>query len=356
MVGIEANFASHPRAARETVRAYSQLTDGIVTAIFDIATQVLHPLPSPTESERLAVLAVGGYGRAEMAPSSDVDLLFLTPWKLTPWAESVIESRLYMMWDLKLKVGHSSRTVAECVRLGREDYTIRTALLEHRYIGGYAPLAQTLRETLWNELFSNTAPEFIEAKLNERAERHKRQGGQRYVLEPNVKEAKGGLRDLQTLYWIGKYLLRVSSSAGLVDAGLLTRDEYDVFERAENFLWAARCHLHYITGRAQDQLAFDLQVEVAARMGYRDSAGRRAVEHFMQDYFRHATRVGELTRIFLTELEARHAKPEANLFGIFRRKKRVKAGYVLVQGANRYTDTGAALLADPDVRRSFLGG
>ena len=329
---LAAAFAERPHDARALIRAQAHLTDILVATAFDIARNHLHPLSNPTEAERMAVLSVGGFGRAEMAPHSDVDLLFLTPWKITPWAESVIESMLYMLWDLRLKVGHSSRTVKDCIRLGRDDITIRTALLEHRFIAGYEPLATELGDRLWGELFRNTGPEFIDAKLAERAERHKRQGGQRYVLEPNVKEGKGGLRDLQTLYWIGKYLHRVPSPEGLVQAGLLTRDEYDTFTRAEDFLWAARCHLHYITGRAMDQLTFDLQVEVAARMGYTDRAGRRAVEHFMQDYFRHATRVGDLTRVFLTELEARHAKPEASLFGIFKRTKRVKPGYKLVQG------------------------
>ena len=329
---LAAAFAAQPRRARPLVLAQSYLTDGLVTTALAVAL-AQHPLPNPTEAERIAVLAVGGSGRAEMAPHSDVDLLFLTPWKITPWAESVIESMLYILWDLKLKVGHSSRTVKDCLRLGREDITIRTALLEHRFLAGHAPLATELADRLWGELFRNSGAEFIEAKLAERAERHKRQGGQRYVLEPNVKEGKGGLRDLQTLYWIGKYLHRVSASSGLVQAGLLTRDEYDLFARAEEFLWAVRCHLHYITGRAQDQLAFDLQVEVARRMGYSDSGGRRAVEHFMQDYFRHATRVGELTRVFLTQLEARHAKPEASLMGLFRRQSRkVRPGFTLVQG------------------------
>jgi [protein-PII] uridylyltransferase len=267
-----------------------------------------------------------------MAPHSDVDLLFLTPWKITPWAESVIESMLYMLWDLRLKVGHASRTVKDCLRLGREDITIRTALLEFRFVAGHAPLAEDLGERLWNDLFRNTGPQFIEAKLAERAERHRRQGGQRYVLEPNVKEGKGGLRDLQTLYWIGKYLHRVPSPEGLVAAGLFTQEEFETFARAETFLWAVRCHMHHVTKRATDQLTFDLQVLVAERMGYVDAGGRRAVEHFMQDYFRHATRVGELTRIFLTELEARHAKPEASIKGLFRRKKRVRPGLKLVQG------------------------
>lgn len=325
-------FAARPMEARALTRAQSHLTDGLVSVAFDLARNHFHPAHNPTESERLTVLAVGGYGRAEMAPHSDVDLLFLTPWKITPWAESVIESMLYMLWDLKLKVGHSSRTVRDCLRLARDDITIRTALLEHRHVTGDAALARELDDALWSDLFRNSGPEFIEAKLAERAERHKRQGGQRYVLEPNIKEGKGGLRDLQTLYWIGKYLHRVPDAAGLVAAGLLTQEEYATFNRAENFLWAVRSHLHYIGKRAVDQLTFDMQVEVAARMGYADSGGRRAVEVFMQDYFRHATRVGELTRVFLTQLEARHAKPEAAIIGLFRRRKKVRAGFKLVQG------------------------
>ncbi len=349
---FEAAFRRTPRQARALITAQAALTDVLVEVTLAAAMH-LHPLANPTEAERIAVLGVGGYGRAEMAPQSDVDLLFLTPWKVTPWAESVIETMLYMLWDLKLKVGHSSRTVKDCLRLGREDITIRTALLEHRFICGHRTLAEDLDARLWGDLFRNSGPEFIEAKLAERAERHKRQGGQRYVLEPNVKEGKGGLRDLQTLYWIGKYLNRVPSAEGLVGAGLLSREEFDSFARAEDFLWAVRCHLHYITGRPTDTLTFDLQVEVASRMGYRDTAGRRAVEHFMQDYFRLATRVGELTRIFLTELEARHAKREASLFGIFKMTKRVKKGYKLVQGRIDVTDPKAFLADKLNLLRVF---
>ena len=341
---LEARFATAPLDALAQIRAQADLTDALVRAAFDIA-KLLHPLPNPTASERIAVLAVGGFGRAEMAPHSDVDLLLLFPYKITPWAEALVESLLYILWDLKLKVGHSSRTVKDCLRLGREDITIRTALLEHRFIIGDRAMAMELDDRLWSDLFLNTGRDFIAAKLAERAERHKRQGGQRYVLEPNVKEAKGGLRDLQTLYWIGKYLHRVSSSDGLVGAGLLTAEEYGIFSRAENFLWAARCHMHYITRRATDQLTFDLQVEVAERMGYVDTAGRRAVERFMQDYFRHATRVGELTRVFLTELEARHAKPEPRLTGFFSRR-RIRPGYTVVQGRIDAADP-ALFLAKP---------
>ncbi|SIS68174.1 [protein-PII] uridylyltransferase [Phaeovulum vinaykumarii] len=336
----------HPRKGLATVQTQARLTDAVVRTAHALATQVLHPLPNPTDGERLALLAVGGYGRAEMAPHSDVDLLFLTPWKITPWAESVIESMLYMLWDLRLKVGHASRTVKDCIRLGREDYTIRTALLEHRLICGHAPLEEELRERLRADLFHGTESEFIEAKLDERAARHRRQGGQRYVLEPNIKEGKGGLRDLQTLYWIAKYLHGVDSVRQLVDLGMFTAREYDTFLQAEDFLWAVRCHLHLIAGRASDQLTFDAQVEVARRMGYEDREGRRGVEIFMQRYFRHATRVGELTRIFLTGLEARHVKRAPMLQRIFRRRRKVKAGFVSENNRLNVVDA-KAFLADP---------
>ena len=329
---IEADFLTHPRAARATVRAYAALTDAVIEAAYRIASKVLHPNPNPSTAEHMSLLAVGGYGRAEMAPYSDVDLLFLTPWKITGWAESVIESMLYILWDLKLKVGHACRTVKDCLRLGKEDYTIRTALLESRYITGHEALAEELRKKLRKELFKGTGAAFIEAKLAERSDRHLRQGGQRYVLEPNVKEAKGGLRDLQTLYWIGKYIHGVGRAAELVSKGLFSQEEYETFAAAEDFLWAIRCHLHLVSGRANDMLTFDMQVEVAARMGYADTRGRRAVEVFMQSYFLQATQVGELTRVFLTALEARHAKHEARLIGLLRRRRKVKAGYRIDNG------------------------
>ena len=337
-LGIEEAFSATPLSARRVTRAYTVLTDGLVRQVLRVAVEKLHPNPNPTEGQRMAVMAVGGYGRGEMAPHSDVDLLFLTPWKVTGWVESVIESSLYMLWDLRLKVGHSSRTIKECLRLGREDFTIRTALLEMRFLTGNEALGEELDAALRKDLFAGTVSEFIEAKLEERADRHKKQGGQRYMLEPNVKEGKGGLRDLQTLYWIAKYQHGVARAVELVGLDVFSREEFDTFDAAERFLWSVRCHLHIIGGRAQDVLSFDMQVQVAERMGYADHGGRRAVEHFMQDYFRHATRVGELTRIFLTALEASHIKSEPAILGFLRgrsRRKKVKQGYAVKQ--NRLT-------------------
>ncbi|MDD9716992.1 [protein-PII] uridylyltransferase [Dinoroseobacter sp. PD6] len=339
---IRAGLDAAPFSARETVRAYAYLTDGLVTTALHVAQTHLHPLPTPTDGERLSVLAVGGYGRGEMALHSDVDLLFLTPYKITPWAESVIETTLYMLWDLKLKVGHASRTVRDCLRLARDDYTIRTALLENRLLYGDAELAAKLRKRLKSELFQGTSQDYIEAKLEEREQRHTRQGGQRFMLEPNVKEGKGGLRDLQSLYWIAKYVHGVETVQELENLGVFTHEERVLFDTAETFLWAVRCHLHIVSGRATDQLTFDMQVEVADRLGFADRDGRRGVEHFMQLYFRHATSVGDLTRIFLTALEASHAKREPRLIGMIKRsrRKKVKEAYEVRQ--NRLA------IADPE--------
>ena len=349
---IAEGFAAKPFAARDLTRSYTFLTDGLVTTALYVASGILHPLATPTRGERIAVMAVGGYGRGEMAPASDVDLLFITPYKITAWAESVIESMLYILWDLRLKVGHASRTIKDCIRLGGEDYTIRTAMLEHRFLAGHQPLAEELEKRLKTELFSQDPREFIEAKLGERDARHLKQG-QRYMVEPNVKEGKGGLRDLQSLYWIAKYLYQVKEAAELVPLGLFRPEELELFSKAETFIWAVRSHLHLATGRATEQLTFDLQVEVASRMGYEDRAGRRAVEVFMQDYFRHATRVGDLTRIFLTKLEASQQKGAPLLERIFRRRRRIKPGYKVVHNRLDVIDPEAFLQDRVNLLRLF---
>ncbi|MEM8776647.1 MAG: [protein-PII] uridylyltransferase [Pseudomonadota bacterium] len=349
---IAEQLKQHPIQAHSAIRTYTWLTDCVVTTALEVACLHLHPASNPTDAERISVLAVGGYGRGEMAPYSDVDLLFLTPYKITPWAENVIESTLYILWDLKLKVGHASRTVRECLRLAGEDFTIRTALLENRFLYGDGALGEKLKSRLQKELFEGTERQFIEAKLEERDKRHEKQGA-RYMVEPNVKEGKGGLRDLQSLFWIAKYIYRVNSAKDLLALGLFRDDEFDLFAKAENFLWATRCHLHLAVGRASEQLSFDMQVEVANRMGYKDKSGRRAVEIFMQDYFRHATIVGDLTRIFLTKLEASHVKSEPLLHRLFARKPKLKPGYKEVHGRIAVTSEKAFLKDQLNLLRLF---
>ncbi|NNK16838.1 MAG: [protein-PII] uridylyltransferase, partial [Sulfitobacter sp.] len=349
---IARSFAEAPFDARGMTRAYSYLTDQLVCTTLDFATSVLHRNPNPTEGEKLCVIGVGGYGRGEMAPFSDVDLLFLIPYKATAWSESVIESMLYMLWDLKLKVGHSTRTIKDCIRLGGEDFTIQTALLEHRHICGDAGLEAKLRKALAKDLFSGNGREFIEAKLEERDRRHEKQG-ERYVVEPNVKEAKGGLRDLHSLFWIAKFIYKVDAISELVEKGIFRPEEYETFRAAEDFLWAVRGHLHLLTNRATEQLTFDMQVQVADALGYADRGGRRGVEIFMQDFFLHATAVGDLTRIFLTSLEAIHVKAEPLLERIFRRRPKIKAGYEVVHNRIAIVDNKAFLSDKLNLLRLF---
>lgn len=350
-----------PLCGPQAAVAYSRLTDGLVRTAMDAAARWLHPNPTPTQGERIAVLAVGGFGRAEMAPFSDVDLLFLTPYKQTAWGESLIEAVLYVLWDLKMKVGQSVRTVDQCLLLGREDMTIRTSLLERRLIWGDPGLSAELDARIWSELFRDTGPEFVEAKLAEREARHERNGGSRYLVEPNVKESKGGLRDLQALYWIEKYLYGVDDPESLVAKGVFTADEFAIFTAAESFLWSVRCHLHLVAGRANEHLSFDNQVEVAAAMGFEDREGQRAVERFMQVYFLHARSVGELSRIFLVALEAQHIKAKPSLGrtlrGFFGRDADdTPDGFTLLDGRLTTTDPEAFLRDPVNLLRLFKIG
>lgn len=286
------------------VAGYTFLIDEILGALYDHAARRVFAEPNPTSANRLAFVAVGGYGRAELSPFSDIDLLFLHPWKLTARNEQVIEYVLYMLWDMGLTVGHATRSISDCLARSEKDMTIRTSILESRFLWGDEALFRDLRQRFWDEIVPGSEAEFVAAKLTERDARHQRTGDSRYLLEPNMKDGKGGLRDLHTLLWIAKYLYRVERFADLIERGLLTRKEQVRFARAEGFLWKVRAHLHLAAGRAEDRLTFDLQLEIARRMGYGDRDGNLAVERFMKHYFLVAKSVGELTRVLCASLEA----------------------------------------------------
>jgi [protein-PII] uridylyltransferase len=328
---LTSRLAAHPSAGHEISQGHAFLADQLIRVIHDHVVGEVHPRP---KGERLTLLAVGGYGRGEMCPHSDIDIAFITPATPSKWAEKVIEAMLYYLWDLALKVGHSSRSVAEALKMANGDLTIRTALLEGRYLWGDQPLYDEVSRRFWSEVVKGTEPQFVSEKLAEREGRHKRMGDSRYVVEPNVKDGKGGLRDLQTLFWIGKYMHRVRLPAELVDAGLFTPEEFRSFRRAEGFLLAVRCHLHTITGRAEDRLTFDLQREVAKRMHYRDRPGKSAVERFMQFYFLQAQHVGHLTGVFLAHIDEQigNAKRAKGLLATFRARPRDFKGYRVFSG------------------------
>lgn len=331
-------------------RYLSDIEDELIRTLYDYVVRFVHPIADPRMGH-LVVAAVGGYGRATLAPGSDIDLLFLMPHKDDAWAFKVVEAMLYTLWDLRQKVGHSTRSVEECLRYAREDMTVRTALLEARFILGDLKLFDDMRERFDQELVSHTPAEFVAAKLAERDGRISKAGKSRYLVEPNVKDGKGGLRDLNTLFWIAKYVYRVREASELVQAGLFSRKEYRLFCRCEEFLWRVRCHLHFVTGRAEERLTFDTQRILAERLGYVGRAGLHGVERFMKHYFLVAKEVGDLTAIVCAALEERQAKPSPMLdrfFGrIWRRKETLSNKDFIVENARITVADPATFARDP---------
>ncbi|GBE43327.1 bifunctional uridylyltransferase/uridylyl-removing enzyme [bacterium BMS3Bbin10] len=290
---------------RKCAQGLSCFQDEFIGVIYDYTVAHVYRAKNPSSAERMSVIATGGYGRGLLAPGSDIDLLFLLPYKQTAWGESVVESILYMLWDLGFKVGHATRTVRQSVKLAQADMTIRTSLLDARLILGDKALFDELLAGFQKQVVAGSAREFIAAKLEERDARHTRSGASRYLVEPNVKDGKGGLRDLHTLYWLARYLHPEKAIEEFVEAGVFSRAEYITFQRSEDFLLTVRCHLHFLTGRPDERLSFDLQSAMAERLGYREHRGQRPVERFMKHYFLVAKDVGDLTRIVCSALEVK---------------------------------------------------
>jgi len=327
-------------------RLYSAAADEMLTALWDFTAGVLYPAPNPTEAERLSLIAVGGYGRGVLAPFSDLDLLFLRPWKSSPRTEQVIEFMLYVLWDLGVKVGQAARSVDECLALAKTDMTVRTTLLEARPLAGDAVLSEDFIARFQAQVTKADPRAFIAAKLEERDVRHQKAGAVRYRVEPNVKDGKGGLRDLNTLFWIARSLAPDSPLGERVLDDLLTPRERRSFEEAFDFLWRTRAHMHLIAGRAEEKLTFDLQPEVARRMGWRGRGDEPAVERFMRRYFLVARDVGGLTRALSAKLEGRHQKPTMSLSRLIPGRKRKLGVEGFVEASGRLSVTGPEIFAE----------
>ena len=298
----------------ETARLLASIHDDIFRALYDFTVVHIEHASTPTKSEVLSICAVGGFGRGEMAPESDLDLLFLiTDQKSSAHTEQVTEYILYMLWDMGLKVGHSVRTIDQSIKLAKEDQTILTSLLDLRYLAGDETLAKTLYARFRKDITKGKGRAYIAAKLAERDARHEREGNSRYVIEPDVKEGKGGLRDLHVLYWIARFLDKDGSitdpqqAKSYVRMGLFDKGAAMRFVRAADFLWRSRIWLHFIAGRPTDTLSFDKQILLARKMGYASGPVEVAVEKFMREYFTNAKDVGALTRIACAKLEAEKA-------------------------------------------------
>ncbi|MHA7969513.1 [protein-PII] uridylyltransferase [Rhizobium sp. CAU 1783] len=327
----------------DCARRISWIQDQLISVIFDLVVTHVYP----DNAEQIAVAAVGGYGRGTLAPGSDIDLLFLMPPKISSNMHKAVEFMLYLLWDIGFKVGHATRTIDESIRLSKSDMTIRTAILEARFVCGREELVTELDRRFDQEVANGTAPEFIAAKLAERDERHRKAGDSRYLVEPNVKEGKGGLRDLQTLFWIAKYKYHIRDAADLVRLGVLSRHEWHLFQKADDFLWAVRCHMHYLTGKPEERLYFDIQPEIARSLGYQPRPGLSAVERFMKHYFLVAKDVGDLTRIFCATLEEQQAKAAPGLTGVLgrfaNRPRKIPGTPEFIE------DRGRIAIADPDI-------
>ena len=336
----------------------SALQDDVLAALAEfVETDILY-LANPTDAEKVTMVAVGGYGRGRLAPGSDIDLLFLLPYKRTAASESFVEYILYMLWDLGLKVGHATRSVHDCVAQAQKDMTVRTAMLENRFLWGGPALYDDFRAAFANKVMRGTAREFVVAKLEERDLRHERTGRSRYLVEPNLKESKGGLRDLNTLFWIARYSYQIDELDDLVTLGVLTEDELRLFRKCDGFLWEVRCHLHFLTGRAEERLSFDVQKPLAAffypsesgtaQAAQDEKAGMKPVEKFMRRYFLVAKNIGDLTAIFCASLEEAQAKPRAlrRLPALFQRQKHV-SGFTI--GAGRLQMSAADIFEQDPV-------
>jgi [protein-PII] uridylyltransferase len=333
---------------RRCAMGLARFQDELVRLLYDYTVTHVYRATNPSDAERMAVVATGGYGREMLAPGSDIDLLFLLPYKQTPWGESVAEYMLYLLWDLGFKVGHATRTVDQCLKLAREDTTIRTSLLDMWLIHGDAQLYAELEQRFRNEVIRGSERAFIDAKMTERSERHRRAGESRYKVEPNIKDGKGGLRDLHTLHWLSKYLLGHEVGPESVAKGIFTREEVTTFRKCEDFLWTVRCFLHFYAGRPEELLSFEVQPVLAERLGYKDKSGLRAVERFMKHYFLVAKDVGDLTTILCTALEIQQLKSTPILNGLLsptswklRRQIRDKTDFRI--------DNSRMNIADPEV-------
>ncbi|MCK1649938.1 [protein-PII] uridylyltransferase [Bradyrhizobium sp. 149] len=337
------------RHGRRCAERLCHVQDEIIRILYSAATRHLYRSPIPSGAERMAVVATGGYGRGLMAPESDIDLLFILPYKQTAWGEQVAEAILYCLWDMGLKVGHATRSVDESIRQARGDMTIRTAILETRFLTGDRPLYDELVARFDKEVVQGTASEFVTAKLAEREERHRRGGQSRYLVEPNVKDGKGALRDLHTLFWIAKYVYRVSDTDELVERGVFDAQEYRSFRRCADFLWSVRCNLHFYSGRAEERLSFDLQREIAVRLGYTSHPGMQDVERFMKHYFLVAKEVGNLTAILCAKLEDQQAKPAPVLSRMMARLRPTAVKRRVPESDDFIVDNNRINVAAPDV-------
>ncbi|SHK00801.1 UTP--GlnB (protein PII) uridylyltransferase, GlnD [Roseomonas rosea] len=303
--GMQERFERESLPGLVAARALAAEMDGLIAAILRYS---LAATAGPGRPAGFALAATGGYGRGTLAPYSDIDLLFVSDTPLDAVGRRTVEFMLYLLWDLGVKVGHATRSIAECIEDAKSDTTVQTALLDARFLEGDATAYARFEEAYTAARQEWGLGQFLHAKQIERGLRHARYGDSPYLVEPHIKEGRGGLRDLQTMYWLTRYAFGVEKMWQLVGpdspgGGLLTAQEARAFRRAWSFLWTVRFHLHYVTGRAEERLTFDLQPVVGARMGYTRHGKQDGVERFMKHLFLTAREVVRLKRLLEPAIE-----------------------------------------------------
>jgi len=345
-------FERHQRGAsgHEIVEGYTAAMDQLIRSLFDAA--------SATYAERFArldqrctIVAQGGYGRAELNPCSDIDLLFLYQYKREPYIENVAERILYTLWDTRLTVGNAMRNVKECVRLAAQDFKVKTALLDARFLCGDEALYREFAAAMERDVLKRNADRFFKEKLAENTERHTRYGDSVYILEPQLKEGEGGLRDLHTAMWMAKVKFKTNSIAELVQKSVITEREREELEEARDFLFRVRNALHFLSGQHQDQLTFEYQERIAADLGFRDSATVKGVEHLMRTYYLNAATINR----FADEIIERCLEQPRSYFSFVRgRPREIRPGVTIANGV--LSVEGAELLRqDPSNLIAIFG-
>jgi [protein-PII] uridylyltransferase len=310
------------------VNAITAMTDTLIRKLFLNSTKWIDNYKQA--KEQLTLIAVGGYGRGELNPYSDIDLMFLHGGKEPQRVEEIAQKLLYLLWDMRLDVGYSVRTLNDCIEMSGADTTVKTAMLDARFIIGSRMLFQAFQKTMQTQILAKRSDAFIREKLDELKKRRDKYGSSIYILEPNIKEGEGCLRDLHTAIWVAKIKYKINDPRELIVKGVLSEDELAVYNASLSYLWRIRNEMHYLAGRKNDQLTFDTQTSLAAFFGYTDRGKVLAVEDFMRDFYLHATRVEHFSSLVITKCALREDGP-MKILGYFTRRP-VGDGFYVLKG------------------------
>jgi [protein-PII] uridylyltransferase len=346
--GLESLKAMHAEGAsgQDSVRAHARFIDALVRALTRLITDDARAAGIAATPH--VVVALGGYGRGELHPSSDIDLMVVYDGELSPFVQRLMQELLYTLWDLGLQVGHSLRSLEDCVAMARTDFPSRTSMQEARLIAGHRPLFTRFGRILRDNVYRQDFGEFLAQTLAEREQRYRKFGASPYIGEPNVKESAGGLRDMHTAMWLGAAKFGARTLRELAAKGLITPKEQAGADAALTFLWRVRNELHFFSGHKNDVLTRDLQPRIAKNLGYDNEGETLGVERFMRDYYLHARAIHRISRRLIARCQETLSRR-----GSAERRQRQQAladGLVFFDGRLHLADRDASPLRSDPVR------